>query len=108
MAFLIAPRKSTRWSSLSWRAGRVVQLFDSYGKSPIFSRLEWIALSHIKAEVDILCDQLAFTPYKDTLVSELSQGNRQKLTLILALVQKPKVLCLDEPTNGLDLLAKNS
>lgn len=55
---------------------------------------------------DILCDQLAFTPYKDTLVSELSQGNRQKLTLILALVQKPKVLCLDEPTNGLDLLAK--
>ncbi|MFR2572071.1 MAG: AAA family ATPase [Streptococcus salivarius] len=28
------------------------------------------------------------------------------MTLILALVQKPKVLCLDEPTNGLDLLAK--
>ena len=40
------------------------------------------------------------------LVSELSQGNRQRLTLILALLQKPKVLCLDEPTNGLDLLAK--
>ena len=71
-----------------------------------FLGLNGIALSHIKSEVDILCDQLAFTPYKDTLVSELSQGNRQKLTLILALVQKPKVLCLDEPTNGLDLLAK--
>ena len=71
-----------------------------------FLGLNGIALSHIKAEVDVLCDQLAFTPYKDTLVSELSQGNRQKLTLILALVQKPKVLCLDEPTNGLDLLAK--
>lgn len=71
-----------------------------------FLGLNGIAFSHIKAEVDILCDQLAFTPYKDTLVSELSQGNRQKLTLILALVQKPKVLCLDEPTNGLDLLAK--
>ena len=71
-----------------------------------FLSLNGIALSHIKAEVDVLCDQLAFTPYKDTLVSELSQGNRQKLTLILALVQKPKVLCLDEPTNGLDLLAK--
>lgn len=71
-----------------------------------FLSLNGIALSHIKAEVDVLCDQLAFTPYKDTLVSELSQGNRQKLTLILALVQKPKALCLDEPTNGLDLLAK--
>ena len=47
-----------------------------------FLSLNGIALSHIKAEVDVLCDQLAFTPYKDTLVSELSQGNRQKLTLI--------------------------
>lgn len=71
-----------------------------------FLGLNGISLAHVKAEVDELCDQLAFTPYKDTLVSELSQGNRQKLTLILALVQKPKVLCLDEPTNGLDLLAK--
>ena len=42
-----------------------------------FLSLNGIALSHIKAEVDVLCDQLAFTPYKDTLVSELSQGNRQ-------------------------------
>lgn len=71
-----------------------------------FLGLNGISLAHVKAEVDELCDHLAFTPYKDTLVSELSQGNRQKLTLILALVQKPKVLCLDEPTNGLDLLAK--
>lgn len=71
-----------------------------------FLGLNGISLAHIKEEVEDLCDQLAFTLYKDTLVSELSQGNRQKLTLILALAQKPKVLCLDEPTNGLDLLAK--
>ena len=59
-----------------------------------------IIARHIDKPVETIPQ--AFTPYKDTLVSELSQGNRQKLTLILALVQKPKVLCLDEPTNGLD------
>lgn len=42
------------------------------------------------------------------LVSDLSHGNRQKLILILSLVQKTKVLCLDEPTNGLDLLVKTA
>ena len=42
----------------------------------------------------------------DVLVSELSQGTRQKLSLIIALLCKPKVLCLDEPTNGLDVIAK--
>ena len=91
MAFLIAPRKSTRWSSLSWRAGKgLYSYLTAMENLQYFLGLNGIALSHIKAEVDILCDQLAFTPYKDTLVSELSQGNRQKLTLILALVQKPE------------------
>lgn len=47
-----------------------------------------------------------FEPYRQTLVSELSQGNRQKLSLIVALLCQPQVLCLDEPTNGLDLPAK--
>ena len=89
-------------------SGQVYSYLTAMENLQYFLSLNGIALSHIKAEVDVLCDQLAFTPYKDTLVSELSQGNRQKLTLILALVQKPKVLCLDEPTNGLDLLAKTA
>ena len=37
----------------------------------------------------------------------LSQGNRQKMSLIIALMTKPKILCLDEPTNGLDIGTTN-
>lgn len=71
-----------------------------------FLGLNGISLIHVREGLEELFDYFSFTPYKDTLVSELSQGNRQKLSLILSLVQKPKVLCLDEPTNGLDILTK--
>jgi len=41
-------------------------------------------------------------------VRTLSSGNRQKLSLILALMDKPKVLILDELTTGLDPILQNA
>ena len=35
-------------------------------------------------------------------MKELSKGNKQKVALILAFLNKPKVMILDEPTSGLD------
>lgn len=40
----------------------------------------------------------------DKPLGELSRGNRQKIGLIQALMHKPKVLILDEPTSGFDPL----
>lgn len=37
----------------------------------------------------------------------LSSGNKQKLSLILALMKRPEILILDEPTNALDPLLQN-
>ncbi len=44
-----------------------------------------------------------FEGYTDSLLKELSTGNRKKAFLITAFALRPRLLLLDEPVNGLDL-----
>jgi len=46
------------------------------------------------------------TPTLETIVSQLSGGNQQKVVLGKALMTKPQVVLLDEPTRGIDVGAK--
>ena len=52
--------------------------------------------------IDKLLTLVGLTTRKDSALSELSQGMRQRLTLGVALLGSPKILLLDEPLNGLD------
>ena len=46
-------------------------------------------------------------PLKNKIVSTLSKGNRQRLSLAAATVYEPKIIVYDEPTSGLDPLGRN-
>lgn len=56
-----------------------------------------------------LSELLAFsqlTPFKKRLAKDLSGGMKQKLGLVCALIHTPRILFLDEPTNGVDPVSR--
>ncbi|QUH18871.1 ABC transporter ATP-binding protein [Alkaliphilus sp. B6464] len=72
-----------------------------------FLGLNKIKMDAVKVELEDLINRFEFGEHLDKKVSELSQGNRQKLSIIISLLTDPKVLLLDEPTNGLDLVTSD-
>ncbi len=81
-----------------------VRLYDGWtGKDHI----EFIERIRGKSEnVNNLIAKLYFNP--KIKAKNLSSGNKQKLGLILALMHKPQLLIMDEPTVGLDPLLQNT
>lgn len=57
-------------------------------------------------KIDRLLGFSNLTPFKKRLAGNLSGGMKQKLGLACALIHTPKVLFLDEPTNGVDPVSR--
>ena len=55
-----------------------------------------------KDAIDWVTEKLKLKQYKDKQVKHLSLGNIARLGIAKAIIHKPKILILDEPTNGLD------
>jgi len=55
---------------------------------------------------DELLDITYLTPFRRRLAGRLSGGMRQKLALVCALIHRPQVLFLDEPTTGVDPVSR--
>jgi fluoroquinolone transport system ATP-binding protein len=55
-----------------------------------------------KADIQALMEKVGLWEDKDKLVSEYSKGMKIRLNIVRALINKPSMLFLDEPTNGLD------
>ena len=65
-----------------------------------------ISRADFRRTVDELTALLNVREKLDVMVRELSLGERMKMELIAALLHRPKVLFLDEPTIGLDVVSQ--
>lgn len=73
----------------------------------LIGRLAQMPRSHARSRADELLVRFELTEAADRPVRTYSGGMRRRLDVAAALVQRPPVLFLDEPTTGLDLHSRN-
>ena len=68
--------------------------------------IEYASLYAAPADYPRLLEQFGLDTLKKSFVSKLSGGERQKLSVVLALIGSPEIVFLDELTTGLDVAAR--
>ncbi|MBQ4846056.1 ATP-binding cassette domain-containing protein [Pseudoalteromonas sp. MMG005] len=69
-----------------------------------FGKLHGLKGHALKAKCDELFSMLDMTTFLDKRAEHLSTGMKQKTNIARAVVHNPKVVILDEPTTGLDIM----
>jgi ABC-2 type transport system ATP-binding protein len=87
------------------RIGYLVETPYSYPELTVRENLEAVRLLRGLSDrnsVDEIITKLRLNEYSEVKTETLSLGNNQRLGIAKALIHKPEVLILDEPSNGLD------
>ena len=96
------------------RVGYMSQSFSLYGELSvrqnlvIHARLFGIAEADIAARVDEMAQRFDLAQVMDALPHALPLGGRQRLSLAVAVIHRPEMLILDEPTSGVDPVARDA
>ncbi len=94
-----------------YQVGYMSQSFSLYSELTVSQNLVLHArlfhLRHAQSRIDELVLQFGLTNYLDQRASDLPLGIRQRLSLAVSIVHRPKLLILDEPTSGVDPLARD-
>ena len=95
------------------RVGYMSQAFSLYGELTVLqnlvlhAQLFHVPKDQIAARVQEMLERFGLEDAKESLPASIPLGMRQRLSLAVAMVHKPELLILDEPTSGVDPVARD-
>jgi ribosome-dependent ATPase len=94
--------------------GYMTQAFSLYGELSVkqnlvlHARLYHLPPDKAATRIEALVDRFGLEAHVDALAESLPMGLRQRLSLAVAVLHEPQILILDEPTSGVDPVARDS
>ena len=99
------------FKELRRKTGYMPGRFSLYNDLTVQENLEFYATvfgTTVKENYDLIADIYShIEPFRKRLAGKLSGGMKQKLALSCALIHKPSLLVLDEPTTGIDAVSRS-
>ena len=92
--------------------GYVAQKFSLYGSLTVYENLRFfggiygLTRRQLERRITAVMEEFQLTEKADYVAERLPGGYKQRLSMAAALLHKPKILFLDEPTSGIDPLAR--